>query len=417
MTKRLKKFEALAPAKTKQSVAVSDHSTTQWPVVAAAILMAVIAAGHVGKLPPALPSIRGDLGLDLVSAGWLAATFSTTGMLSALVFGVLASRFNPWRTAVAGLALLTVSGGLGSLAVSADQLLLSRFVEGLGFLAVVVSAPSLIVSATNERDRRLALGYFSAYMPVGVALMIFVAPAGLAFNGWRSLWIAVAIVAAATIAVTVLVYATRRHLHVSHRRVALRSIVDAVAQPAPWLVAGCFTLYGSQLYAVITWMPTFVSEERGVAAGTASAATALIVIINGSCSFIGGWLLHRGVAAAKIILAAGAVMATFGWTAFQPGVPDLWRYICVAILCGAGGFVAAASFVSAPMFAKEPSQTGILNSLIIQASNLAQFVGPAVIAIVISYTGTWDSAAWVFLVANIAMMALALTLKWKSPSN
>ena len=69
------------------------------------------------------------------------------------------------------------------------------------------------------------------------------------------------------------------------------------------------------------------------------------------------------------------------------------------------------------MFAKEPSQTGILNSLIIQASNLAQFVGPAMVAIVISYTGAWDSAAWVFLVANIAMMALALTFKWKSPPN
>lgn len=378
--------------------------------------MAVIAAGHVGKLPPALPSIRGDLRLDLISAGWLASTFSTIGMFTALLFGALASRFNPWRIAIAGLALLTVSGGLGSLSVTADQLLLSRFVEGLGFLAVVVSAPSLIVSTTNERDRRLALGFFSAYMPVGVSLMIFAAPAGLQINGWRSLWIAVALSAAVGALITLLVYVTRQHLSVSHRQVKWRSIVDALAQPAPWLLAACFVLYGSQLYAVITWMPTFVTEERGVAAGMASAATAVIVIINGGCGFVGGWLLYQGVGPAKIIFVAGIVMAAFGWAAFQPDLSDLSRYSCVVVLCGAGGFVAAASFVSAPMFAKAPSQTGILNSLIIQASNLAQFVGPAVIAVVISYTGTWDSAAWVFLAANILMIALAVALKLKIPS-
>jgi predicted MFS family arabinose efflux permease len=379
--------------------------------------MAIIAAGHVGKLPPALPSIRADLRLDLISAGWLASTFSTVGMFCALVFGALASRFNPWRIAVAGLALLTVSGGFGSLSLTSDQLLLSRFVEGLGFLAVVVSAPALIVSATNERDRRLALGFFSAYMPVGVSLMIFAAPAGLQVNGWRSLWIAVALSAAVGALITMVVYITSQRLNVSRRQVAWRSIVDAVAQLGPWLVAACFALYGSQLYAVITWMPTFAMEERGAASATASSATAIIVIINGSCSFAGGWLLHRGVAASKIIFIAGVIMAASGWAAFQPGLSDLARYSCVVILCGAGGFVAAASFVSAPMFAKTPSQTGILNSLIIQASNVAQFVGPAAIAVAISYAGTWDSAAWVFLGANVVMIALAVALKLKAPSH
>jgi hypothetical protein len=33
-----------------------------------ALLAGLIAAGHVGKLPPALPSIRADLGLDIITA-------------------------------------------------------------------------------------------------------------------------------------------------------------------------------------------------------------------------------------------------------------------------------------------------------------------------------------------------------------
>src|SRR5947207_2977099 len=119
-------------------------TATRWGIVAIAMLAAVIAAGHVGKLPPALPSIRAEFGLDIVATGLLASIFSATGTLSAIVFGAVASRFNPWRTAITGLVLLAASGLGGAVAASSAQLFASRFLEGLGFLAVVVAAPSLI---------------------------------------------------------------------------------------------------------------------------------------------------------------------------------------------------------------------------------------------------------------------------------
>jgi len=148
-------------------------------------------------LPPALPGIRAEFGLDIVAAGWLASIFSATGMLSAIVIGAVASRLDPWRTAITGLALLTASGLGGALAASSAQLFVSRFLEGLGFLAVVVAAPSLIASATSGRERGMALGFFAVYMPAGVSIMIFAAPAALYLGGWRLLWIAVASLAAA----------------------------------------------------------------------------------------------------------------------------------------------------------------------------------------------------------------------------
>lgn len=58
-------------------------------VVAIAMLAAVIAAGDVGKLPPALPLTRAEFGLHIVTAGWLASIFSAIGMLSAIVFGAV----------------------------------------------------------------------------------------------------------------------------------------------------------------------------------------------------------------------------------------------------------------------------------------------------------------------------------------
>jgi predicted MFS family arabinose efflux permease len=396
------------PARTEDT-STAHEPTTDWLVVAVAMLVAVVAAGHVGKLPPALPLIRADLDLDIVTAGWLASTFSTTGMFTAIVFGTLVSRFNPWLTALAGLSLLTISGGAGSFATSANELLLSRFFEGLGFLATVISAPTLIASATTGRSRGLALGLFSAYMPVGVSLMMMIAPVGFYFDGWRSLWILTAIITLAATVITAVMYAVRPDT-ARPRTSAWNMIGSALAQPGPWLIAGCFALYGSQLYAVITWMPTFILEQRGGDPGLASAATVAIVVVNSSCSFICGWMLHRGANTAVVVLAAGAAMAAFGCAAFMPELPDLVRYACIVTVCGAGGFIAAASFAAAPQFASVPAQTGVLNGLIVQASNVAQFTGPTSVAVAISWSGGWRGPVWFFVIASVLIMLLAVLL-------
>src|SRR5262245_34476638 len=169
-------------------------------VVAVALLAGVLAAGHVGKLPLALPSIRTELHLDIVAAGWLASIFSATGMVIAIFLGAASDRINHWRMAVGGLALMAVSGFGGSLASTMTQLLISRFFEGLGFLAVVVAAPSMIARAASGRARSTALGLWPGYMPAGITIMILAAPFVLKFSGWRALW---ALIAAATAAVAI----------------------------------------------------------------------------------------------------------------------------------------------------------------------------------------------------------------------
>jgi hypothetical protein len=87
------------------------------------------------------------------------------------------------------------------------------------------------------------------------------------------------------------------------------------------------------------------------------------------------------------------------------------RYLASVTLCGAGGVVAAASYASAPLFAATPAQTGVLNGLIVQASNLAQFAGPAALAAGVSRSGRWEGALSVMVAGNALMMALALLVR------
>ena len=316
-----------------QRARIRADSKTGWGVVAIALAAGLIAAAHVGELPPALPAIRAELGLDLISAAYLASLFSVTGMLVAVFIGVLADRVNHWRLTVAGLALMALSGFAGSFGGSGSQLLASRFLEGIGFLAVVVAAPSLIAETATGRDRQMALGLWPGYMPGGVSIAILLAPVLLAAGGWRGLWIALAAVSAGFAALMLIAGRTPSRIRTSaNRGTGWTSFRAALAHPGPWLIAGCFALYGAQLYAIITWMPTLMIE----------------------------------------------------------------------------GLVASASFAAAPRFARSPGETRTINGLLVQASNLAQFAGPIAIAASVSRSGRWESAAWLMVGGNIAMIVLAL---------
>ena len=114
-------------------------------------------------------------------------------------------------------------------------------------------------------------------------------------------------------------------------------------------------LYSSQLYAIVTWLPTFMIEERAMAPGTAAALTALVVAANGVFSFLAGWLLHREVPPWLLLTVSGAVMTLAALGAFSADVNDLARYVSCLLLAGVGGVVAAAAFAAAPSLAPSPA--------------------------------------------------------------
>jgi MFS family permease len=110
------------------------------------------------------------------------------GLFGASLVGVLAARYGSRRFITLGLVVLAAFGFYGSTATSEMPLVISRFFEGVGFMMVIIGAPSLIAAVTQEKDRRLALGAWGAFMPGGIALATWLAPSVMAHAGWRGLW-------------------------------------------------------------------------------------------------------------------------------------------------------------------------------------------------------------------------------------
>ena len=87
---------------------------TRWPAVWAVFAGGLICGAYIGKVPPALPAQREELGLTLVESGFIATTFNVIGLLVGMFVGVLCDRFGHKRLGLAGLAVMCLAGLLGA---------------------------------------------------------------------------------------------------------------------------------------------------------------------------------------------------------------------------------------------------------------------------------------------------------------
>lgn len=385
---------------------------TRWGLVGLAVGAGIVAAAHVGKLPPAMPALRGELDLSLVAGGWAVSMFSVTGMAVAILAGTVADRVDHWRLVLAGLVSLVIGSTLGAFAGNGAVLLLSRFLEGLGFISVAVSVPSVILRAAEPGDRRLALGLWGTYMPAGTALMMLASPAVLAVAGWRVLW-----GAAAALTVLWIVAMVAGGRATPHTRMAgpagsaLGNIRLSAAQPGTWLLALCFALYTIPWLALMVWLPSFMIETRGIGTATAAALTALVVAMNVPGNLTAGWLLHRGTSHWVLIVVAASAMGLCALGIFAVALPDFLRYGLCLVFSLVGGMLPTAVLSGAPVFAPGLGQIGTTNGMLVQGSNTGQVIGPPAIAAVVQAAGNWEAAGVLVVAACVGAVLAALALR------
>ena len=95
---------------------------TRWPAVWAVFAGGLVCGAYIGKVPPALPLQREELGLSLVESGFIATTFNAIGMAVGMFVGILCDRFGHKRLGLAGLGMLVVCYGVGMIWIASPKL-------------------------------------------------------------------------------------------------------------------------------------------------------------------------------------------------------------------------------------------------------------------------------------------------------
>ncbi len=366
-----------------------------WAVIAAGI----IAAAYVGKLPPAIPLLREEFGLSLVAAGWVNSTFNTLAVTTAVFFGALAGRYGALRCCGAGQIAMMLGGLLGASATGETVLFASRILEGAGFIAIAVSAPTLIAAASAPRQRNLTLGLWSIYLPFGVSLTMLASPALLGSLGWRGFWLVIVLM---TLVCLAALLRSQAAYVVAHRGSThtFAAVVQALRQPGPWWLGLGFCCYALIFYAVMVWLPTFLVQERGASVTAAALLTALVVAVNVCGNLFGTLLVHRAAPRGHVISLAFLITAASSCGIFSSALPDSLRSFLCMLFMFAGGTIPAAVLSGSQIYAREPGQVSSIQGLIVQLAQLGPFFGPPLIAAVVSGAGNWNAALWVLLAAS-----------------
>ncbi len=397
----------MAGANATPNLTPQPPDKTLWAAVFAATLCGVVVSMNIGKLPIALPQLRQEFGLSLMAAGWLLATFNTIAVVAGVFIGIWADRVGALGFCLLGLLVSAVGGLIAIFGQGETSLLVSRAIEGFGFIATGASAPALVSVAAAFGQQRFALGLWSCYLPAGASLSVLLAPPIVAQGGWRSLWWLVLVL----LGLAAVILLRQRHSYVAataRRHEGWADVRRALQKPAPWLLMLAFACYSLQFFAVVNWLPTFLAEQRGLSPMTIAVLTALSIAVNVPGNFLGSALLHRHANRGHLIAGVCAIMGLCGLGIYTEVLPDWPRYLLCLMLTGLGGIVPAAVLSSSAVLAPTPQQIGTLQGLFIQGSNLGQFVGPPLIASLVATSGHWHSALGVTLTASVLGIVLGI---------
>jgi MFS family permease len=373
----------------------------------------IVGALHVGKLPPVIPVLAAEMGLTLVQGGFLLAVIQLAGMCLGAVAGLMADRLGPRRVMMTGLGLLGLGSALGALAPSATVLLLTRAVEGLGFLLAVLPAPALLRRELHDlRVLNRMLGVWGAYMPIGAATALWLAPGLYEGLGWRATWwLLVGLTWAMAVLVWRWVPPDRSPQSILLPPVSMAArLQQTLSAPGPWGVALAFMMYSGQWLAVVGFLPT-IYTGAGWPPAWVGALSALAAGVNLIGNIAAGRLLGAGwrpvtlLSVGYISMAVGALVAFSAWGGTSV------QYLAVLVFSAVGGLIPGTLFALAVRLAPSAQTVSTTVGWVQQLSSLGQFVGPPLVAWVASRAGGWH-LTWVFnLACGVAGMVLAVLLQ------
>jgi cyanate permease len=289
----------------------------------------------------------------------------------------------------------------GAALPSTGALLVTRVAEGLGFVLVVLAAPGLLPGFTAPAHRRLVVGAWGAYMPVGSGLAALLVPPVVAWTGWPVAWLLdalLALLAAGAVLRWVPAAPARRLPGREGLLGALRS------RGVVWL-AVVFALYAGQYLAVLGLFPAMLVHDGGLSLRAAGVVSGLAFLVNAPGNLLGAYLLHRGVARWRLVVAGSACMAATVWAGSDGGLPLGVRIGAVVLFSFVAGLVPSSAFSGVAALTAGTPAAGASVGLLMQGSSVGQLLVPPLVV-----AAGAASASWIAQPAVLSCLGLLAVL-------
>lgn len=385
----------------------SNELTTQWWPVSLLFLSGCSVALHIGKVPAALPGLREQMQLTLTQSGLVVSLYSLMIAILGVLLGMLVKRCGYVAFAIAGLSLVSVGSFAGSLSLTLHGLLLTRVLEGFGWIMAAIAFPPILTSLTAAHDRPLVLGIWGGFVPLGAGFMLLLSPWLQQWGGWQLSWqVASALSFLALLIVWKVLRNKQSLMQLLHMGDSVVSI-GTLKNPMAWLFGLCFLFYSLQYIGVTSFMPTLFVETTSWSLASTSRLVAFVVL----CSVLGnaaaGYLLRRRVSNVFLLIAGAIGMGVSAMVVFTEsfGIPA--RIVAAFMFTTLGGIIPGTLFASVANATNNPMAIGLLIGLMLQLAGVGQLLGGVLLPAVVEYFHSWQAAGVLCVLLALAGCATA----------
>lgn len=380
-----------------------ERPATAWGSIAVLFACGVVAAMQMGRTVAIPTLLIESLGLSLAALGWAFSMITAVAAAGGLLAGGALQRLGIQRAMPFGLIWLSGSIALGSFATTGGWMLAGRALEGVGYLAIVVAAPTLMSVLAAPKHRPVVLAIWATFVPAGIFLGSLLGGWVASELGWRG-WFRFN--AGITLGLAILVAMWRFPLvdeaspdGPSAARSRLAAIKPALAPRPVALTLGFMAAVVVGLSAN-AMLPAYLVERFGFGDDRVGALIALLPI----GSMIGSVLLGAWVAAARSlwpVISLAIVTAIACVALFVVGAGAALVVGAGVVLMAGHGALIAVGFALVPQVARSRTELAAVNGLIVQLGSLGNFLGPPAAGAV------GDVAGWPAVGIGLAATALA----------
>jgi MFS family permease len=367
---------------------------TNWVMVLLIWAAGLGAAAQYGKIAvifDQLPALYPGVGAAM---GWTVSLVGVLGIIFGVVAGLYVSAIGFRRTLVLSLVLGAGVSGLQALHLPFGLFLITRMVEGISHLGVVVAAPTLMAILARGPARGVALTIWSTFFGVAFALLTWF---GLPFVEARGIPALFAVHAGMMGLLALILHWGLRDLPVPPRASypdlrALPSLhLNIYRSPHKLAPAAGWLFYTCCFVAVLTVLPPYIAESQRAHVMGAMPLVSIAVSLT-----LGAGLLRvtSGVKVVQLGFLIGAVAMLWLWA--MPG-----HWLACMVLAAGFGLVQGASFAAVPQLNDTPSTQSEANGAMAQAGNMGNAIGTPLFVAVLTYGGYGT------LVLTVALLLLA----------
>lgn len=332
------------------------------------------------KVAPVLINIMGDYQMSASAASWLLSLFNLVGVFVAIPSGLLVNRVGAKPMVLGGAVVVLLGSALAILFAGPSTLLISRAIEGMGFIAVATCGATLIERCVAPEKLGSAMGIWGTGLPLGSVVAGPCAPALYQSYGLPGTWLVFGIVLLAAALLLAFIIKEHKPEAIAKRPASEAAPVDDARYRDLFTKNAILFFLGDiciniALLAYMSYSPS-VLQMKGVAPTTAGLAVSVTMAFALVGSVVFGKLADKFGCWKLLLVVSTLVIGPCCFLAFNFTGATMWTGAAIMGLVGMGS--TPVLFYGLVRVLKSPKLVPLAMGVLLTSQGLGQFIGTAV---------------------------------------